>query len=120
MPIDYLRKRAQSFGYAFNGLFHLFRTQPHARVHLVVLMGVVALGVLSDLERWEWASVILVSVLVLSLEALNTALESLTDLVSPEYHRLAGIAKDCAAAAVLIAAIGAVVIGAIVFLPRLR
>lgn len=119
MPIDYLRRRAQSFGYAFKGLAHLFRTQPHARIHLFVLIVVVALGLLSKLERWEWASVILVSALVLSLEAANTALESLTDLVSPEHHRLAGIAKDCAAAAVLIAAFGAVAVGGIVFLPRL-
>jgi diacylglycerol kinase len=67
----------------------------------------------------EWVALVICIVLVLALEAVNTALEYLTDLVSPEYHPLAGKAKDVAAAAVLIAAIGAVWVGILIFMPYL-
>ena len=67
----------------------------------------------------EWVAISICIALVLALEALNTALEYLTDLVSPEYHPLAGKAKDAAAAAVLLVALGAIVVGLIVFIPHL-
>ena len=82
-------------------------------------MVVTAAGWYFQITRQEWLALVLAMTLVLALEAVNTAIEYLTDLVSPEYHPLAGKAKDVAAAAVLIAAIGAVVVGAIVFLPRI-
>ena len=76
-------------------------------------------GLFFDISALEWVAVSLCIALVLALEALNTALEYLTDLVSPEHHPLAGKAKDAAAAAVLIGAAGAAITGFIIFLPKI-
>ncbi|MEQ1745623.1 MAG: diacylglycerol kinase family protein [Saprospiraceae bacterium] len=107
-----------SFRYALHGLADLFRTQPNARFHLVASVAVVAAGFWLEISRLEWIAVVLCMALVIALEAINTALEYLTDVVSPDYHPLAGKAKDVAAAAVLVAAVGAAVVGGLVFLPK--
>lgn len=80
---------------------------------------VLAAGLWLRLSRMEWALVTLCIALVLALEAVNTALEYLTDLVSPHYHPLAGKAKDVAAGAVLLGALGAVVTGLLIFGPKI-
>lgn len=114
-----LHKRIASFRYAFQGLSDLFRSQPNARIHLLAAAVAVTLGFYCGISRMEWVAISICIALVLALEALNTALEYLTDLVSPEYHPLAGKAKDAAAAAVLLVALGAIVVGLIVFIPHL-
>jgi len=114
-----LKKRAASFQYAFQGLIDLFKTQPNARIHLLATMLVVSAGFYFQISRTEWMAVSLCIALVISLEAANTALEYLTNLVSPAYHPLAGKAKDAAAAAVLVAAISAVTVGTMIFLPHI-
>jgi diacylglycerol kinase len=114
-----LRKRIESFGYAFKGIATLFTTQINARIHAVVLTFVVLAGFYFKIERTEWLVITLVAALVLSAEAMNTAVEFVVDLVSPDYHPLAGKAKDVAAAAVLLAAFGAIIVGLIVFLPKI-
>lgn len=110
---------ADSFGHAFRGMLLLLRTQRNARVHTAALLVVVAAGFAVGLSSLEWALVALASALVFSTEALNTAVEKLADRVSPEKHPLVRDAKDLAAAAVLISAIGAAVLGALVFVPAL-
>ena len=97
----------------------MIRTQPNARIHLAAAAAVAAAGAYFGLSRLEWAVVALCVVVVFGLEAVNTALEYLTDLVSPQRHPLAGKAKDVAAAAVLIAAIGAITAGLLIFLPKI-
>ena len=114
-----LSKRLNSFRFAFQGLFDLFKSQPNARIHLIALTLVIATGFFVRLSNLEWSLVVICIALVLSMEAVNTALEYLTDLVSPDHHPLAGKAKDVAAAAVLIAAIAAATVGAILFIPKL-
>ncbi len=114
-----LRRRVDSFRYAFRGLADLFQSQPNARIHLFVAGTVVAGGWGLHISRLEWGALVLCMALVIALEAVNTAIEYLTDLVSPEFHPLAGKVKDVAAAAVLVGAFGAVVVGLIVFLPKL-
>jgi diacylglycerol kinase len=114
-----LKKRLRSFRYAFQGLADLFRSQPNARIHAAAAAAAISLGAHFQISRSEWAVVSLCIALVLSLEALNTAIEHLTDLVSPDYHPLAGRAKDVAAAAVLIGAIGAAVAGGLIFFPKI-
>lgn len=114
-----LRKRLNSFRYAFRGLGLLFMTQANARIHLIVLIAVIAAGIALDVSTIEWLFLISAIGAVLTAEALNTALEFLTDLVSPGYHELAGKAKDVAAAAVLITACTAACTGLIIFLPKL-
>jgi diacylglycerol kinase len=111
--------RLQTFAYALHGLAHLVRTQPNARVHLLAAALVCAAGVYFGLSRGEWLGVTVAIVLVWSAEAFNTALECLADALHPERHPGIGRAKDVAAAAVLIAALGAVVIGMLVFVPHL-
>ena len=97
----------------------LFRTQANVRIHLAIAVLAVLAGFWLGLSRLEWVAVVLCIALVPALEAVNTALEFLTDLVSPEIHPLAGKAKDVAAAAVLLAAIGGAAVGLIVFLLKL-
>lgn len=113
-----LSKRIDSFRYACKGLAELFVSQVNARIHLAAAVVVTVCGFRFHISKMEWIAVVLCIALVMSLEAINTALEYLTDLVSPEYHPLAGKAKDVAAAAVLIAAAGAVVVGLIIFTPK--
>lgn len=114
-----LIKRLQSFGFAFKGLKTLFQTQVNARIHAVAMVFVTVLGFYFKISASEWCSVIFAFALVLSAEALNTAVEFVVDLVSPQYNPLAGKAKDVAAAAVLITAMGAVAVGIIIFLPKI-
>ena len=112
-----LVRRLKSFVYALHGLDHLVRTQPNARVHLLATGLVCGAGMYCGLGRAEWLWLIVAMVLVWSAEAFNTALEQLADAVHPERHPGIGRAKDAAAAAVLIAALGAAIIGVLVFLP---
>ncbi|MBC6699965.1 diacylglycerol kinase family protein [Hymenobacter sp. BT190] len=114
-----LRRRAASFGYAFRGIAAALRSEVHLQFHAVATGAVLALGWYMGLARWEWALVALAVGLVWSLELLNTAVEAVVNLVSPEYHPLAGRAKDVAAGAVLAGAIAAVAVGGLVFGPRL-
>lgn len=114
-----LIKRLNSFRYALAGIADLLGSQPNARIHLLATALVIAAGLYFGLSKNEWCLVVLAIASVFAAEAFNTALEHLTDLVSPDYHPLAGKAKDVAAGAVLFAAIGAAVVGVLVFLPKI-
>ncbi|MCS7178683.1 MAG: diacylglycerol kinase family protein [Anaerolineae bacterium] len=108
-----------AFGHAFAGLFHAFRTQRNIPIHLTIAAGVMALGLWLDLSRMEWAILALTIGIVLSAELLNSSLETVVDMVSPEYHPMAKRAKDIAAGAVLLTAIVAVVVGLLILGPPL-
>lgn len=112
-------RRLKSFAYALQGMAFLVRTEPNARVHLLATILVCAAGVYFSLSRADWLWIVAAIVLVWSAEAFNTALEQLADALHPERHPGIGRAKDAAAAAVLIAALGAAVIGGVVFMPHL-
>jgi diacylglycerol kinase (ATP) len=114
-----IHARGQSFSHAFRGLRFMLRTQHNAWIHAVATIAVCILGAGLQISRIEWCLVIMCMMAVWTAEAFNTALECLTDLVSPGQHPLAGKAKDIAAAAVLIAAFSAASVGAIVFIPRI-
>lgn len=107
------------FKAAFNGVFELFRHEKHARLHLVALLVVFILGYLCNLTTHEWTAVLLAAGLVITSEALNTALEKLCDYIQPEHHHEIGRVKDLAAGAVLIASLTALVVGCLVFIPYL-
>jgi diacylglycerol kinase len=111
--------RLRSFGYAFSGIGTLIRSQPNARVHAAATAIVMAGGFLLGLSRLEWCVVVLTVAAVWTAEALNTALECLADAASPEFHPLVKKAKDVAAGGVLVTALGSVVVGLLVFGPRL-
>lgn len=110
----------RSFGYAFRGLGAMLATQANARIHAAATVIVVGAGWWFALSLLEWCAVVLAIGVVWTAEAFNTALEALVDLASPETHPLAGRAKDVAAGAVLCASIGAGIVGAIIFLPKLE
>jgi diacylglycerol kinase (ATP) len=111
--------RLKSLAHALRGVDHIVRTQPNARLHLLAAVLVCAAGVYFGLGRAEWLWISLAIALVWSAEAFNTALEQLADVLHPAQHAGIGRAKDVAAAAVLIAALGAAIIGLLVFVPHL-
>ena len=111
--------RVASFGHALRGIKLLLASQVNARLHLLAAMLVVVLGAWLGISAFEWALLSAVIGLVLCAEALNTGIEIVVDLVSPQWHRLARDAKDVAAAGVLLASLGALGTGAWIFLPRL-
>ena len=117
--MGYTRKRIFAFKNAFAGLFVFFKRGEHAKLHLIATLLVVLLGWFFNISKTDWVLSLLCIALVLSVEAVNSALEYLVDLASPNFHPLAKKSKDIAAAAVLIAAIFALIIGLIIFLPYL-
>jgi diacylglycerol kinase (ATP) len=109
-----------SFKYAWSGIVYAFQTQRNFRVHVIVGTLAICLGVFLHLSPVEMAVIGLTIGLVLVMELLNTAIESVVDLtVKQAYHELAKIAKDCAAAAVLVSALAAVLVAGILLLPPL-
>jgi diacylglycerol kinase len=114
-----LKKRAKSFSYAITGIGILLKTQHNAWIHVLATVGVVVSGFFFGVSRVEWALLIVAMVMVWLAEALNTSVEFLADFVCKEQHPLIGKAKDVAAGGVLIAAIGAAIIGILVFAPYL-
>ena len=112
-----LHDRMNSFSNAFRGIRVLVVTQHNAWLHALATLIVCVAGVVFGITNVEWCVLVFCFVAVWTTEAMNTALELLTDLISPDFHPLAGKAKDVAAGAVLIAAIGSTIIGAIVFVP---
>ncbi len=113
-----LRRRAASFGHALRGVSAALRSEVHLQLHAVATVVVGGLGAYFGLSGLEWALVALAVASVWAAELFNTAIETLTNLVSPGYHPLAGRAKDVAAGAVLLAALGALVVGGLVFGPK--
>jgi diacylglycerol kinase (ATP) len=112
------KKRIRSFYYAFKGLADVVRSQANMRIHLFSAATALFAAWFFNISPGEWLALVLVIGLVLSAEAMNTAIEYLTDLISPTQHPLAGKAKDAAAAAVLLCAFIALVVGSIIFIPH--
>ncbi|MCX7765367.1 MAG: diacylglycerol kinase family protein [Candidatus Sumerlaeia bacterium] len=109
------RSRLISFKYAIRGVWIMLKSQQNARIHLLATLVVLGLGFYFRLKLAEWCWIILAISIVWIAEALNTALEFLTDVASPEFHPLAEKAKDVSAGAVLISALAALSIGIIIF-----
>lgn len=112
-----LHKRLKSFAYAWKGVCSFLSKEHNAWIHCTAIIGVTIAGFLFGITRTEWLVILLCFAMVLAAEAFNTAIERLVDLASPDYHPLAGEAKDIAAGAVLICAAGAAIIGLVIFVP---
>ena len=110
---------ARSFSFAFQGLGYMLRTQRNARIEVAIGAIACGLGAWFRITRIEWCVLVLTIACVLILEGLNTAIEAAVDLASPEVQPLAKTAKDVAAGMVLIAAIASVIVGGLIFGPRL-
>lgn len=112
------KKRAKSFVYAFAGIKELIKKEHNAWIHCFATICVIVCGIFFNISRMEWIAVSICIGMVLMAEAFNSAIERLTDIVSPEYNKKAGKVKDLAAGAVLLAAIGAATVGLIIFVPK--
>ncbi|MCE5209451.1 MAG: diacylglycerol kinase family protein [Chloroflexi bacterium] len=115
----FFRKRQKSFRYAFSGIAFVLKTQKNAWIHLFFTVLVITVGLLLKLSNIQWTALILCFGLVWLAEFINTAVEVVVDLVSPEFHPLARKCKDVAAGAVLIAAICSIIIGLLILAPAL-
>jgi diacylglycerol kinase (ATP) len=111
--------RLRSVRCALCGIRVMLASQHNAWIHAVATLAAVALGAALSISAAEWCWIVLAIVSAWTAEALNTAIEFLTDVASPGFHPVAGKAKDVAAGAVLIAVAGSVAIGGIVFVPHL-
>jgi diacylglycerol kinase (ATP) len=109
--------RLRSFVYAGRGIRTMLISQHNAWIHAAATVLVATCGAAFGISRLEWCVVVLATVAVWTAEALNTAFEFLCDVASPEFHPLVEKAKDVAAGAVLLSAMGAAAVGAMVFVP---
>ena len=113
------RKRGKAFKYAWQGFKALVRYEHNARLHLVAAAVAVVAGIFFRIAPWEWCAVAVCIGAVISAEALNSAVEALADRITTERDPMIGRAKDLGATAVTLLALTAVVVGAIIFVPRL-
>lgn len=109
---------SKSFGYAFEGIFTCIREERNMKIHCCMVLFVILAGAVLGLSVAEWCISLILFGLVTALELVNTAIEAVVDLVTEEQKPLAGLAKDAAAGAVLIAAIMAAVVGLLIFVPK--
>lgn len=116
---EFILSRIRSFRYAFQGWGYVLRTQRNAWIHSTIATAVFIVGLWLQLPARDWAVIILTAALVFSAEFINTAIEAVVDLATEEHHPLAKIGKDVGAAAVLVAALAAVLIGLLILGPPL-
>jgi diacylglycerol kinase len=114
-----LQERLASIRNGFRGWDHALRTQQNARIHAVITALVLVLGLWVGLPTRDWSIIIVTAAIVFAAEFLNTAVELVVDLVSPQKHPLARAAKDVGAAAVLVTALAAILIGLLILGPPL-
>ena len=118
-PRQEYKKLINSFKYAIEGIISSFKTERNMKIHVLAMIVVIALGLFFKLNKVEWCFIIIAIASVISAELFNTAIETVVDMVSPERNPKAKLAKDIAAGAVLVVAIGAAIIGFIIFEPQI-
>lgn len=116
---EFIRLRIASFRYAVQGWAYVLRTQRNAWIHSLIATLVFFLGLWLGLSLQDWAIIVLTAALVFSAEFTNTAIEAVVDLATEEHHPLAKVGKDVGAAAVLVAALAAVLVGLLILGPPL-
>lgn len=117
--VEKSKKLINSFKYAIEGIWKSFKTERNMKIHIFVMILVIIAGVILKINKYEWIACILCFAIVISGELFNTAIETVVDMVMPYKNDKAKIAKDIAAGAVLTLAIGAAVIGVIIFVPKI-
>lgn len=109
----------KSFGYAIEGTIYSYRKGTHFKMHVAAAIVVILMGFFYSISTTEWLVLILTISSVISAETMNTAVEEACDVLHPEHHPGAKLAKHCAAGAVLILSITAILIGLIIFIPKI-
>lgn len=115
--MDYNKSISKSFGHALEGFLHTLKHNRNLRIHLIVAIFVVILSIFFRINKYEMSILGVVILLVISSEMINTAIEEMVNLITQEHRREAKIAKDVAAGMVLVAAVGSVIIGLLIFTP---
>jgi len=114
-----LKSRLKSFRFALNGLWLMLKNEHNSRIHLLAGIFALTLGIILKLNYSEWCLLLIVICIVFLTELLNTSLESLADLIDPEWNEKIREAKDYSAAAVMISALVSIVVGCLIFIPKL-
>ena len=115
----FLQKQARSFRNAFRGIVVAIQQETHCKIHLLATIAVIVLGILLHIALNEWIVIFICIAMVWCLELINTAIENIVDMVSPESQERARNIKDIAAGAVLFAAICSVIIACLIFIPKI-
>ncbi|MEN2465012.1 diacylglycerol kinase family protein [Ornithinibacillus sp. FSL M8-0202] len=113
------KRKSIGFTYALNGLKEVFQSEHNFRLHMLSIVLVVIAGCYFDIDTIEWLAVIIVMGLVVTTEMVNTAIEEIINYVKPEIHPAAKKIKDIAAGAVLIASLTALIVGVVIFIPKI-
>jgi len=111
--------RIKSIGYAFKGVYYLIATEASIKVQFAIGIIMTIAGFYFELSIIEWIIQILVIALIMAFEGMNTAIEEIADFIHPEFHKKIGLIKDISAGAVFIFAIAAIIIGLIIYLPKI-
>lgn len=115
----FFKHQLLSFSYALEGIIYSFKKGTHFKIHILTAILVTILGVIYRINTIEWLVIILISSSVIAAETINTAIEEACDVMHPEHHPGARLAKHCAAGGVLILSIAAIIIGLIIFTPKI-
>ena len=116
---SFIKHQLVSFSYAIEGIVYSYKKGTHFKIHIIAAVIVVILGFVYSISSLEWLIVVLISSSVIAAEAINTAIEETCDVLHPEHHPGAKLAKHCAAGGVLILSMAALIIGAIIFIPKI-
>lgn len=114
-----IKKVIYSFKYAMEGIIASFKSEKNMKIHVLAMLVVIIIGFILRLNLIEWCICIILFALVISGELFNTAIETIVDMVMPEKNDMAKLAKDVSAGAVFVLAIAAVVIGMVIFIPKI-
>lgn len=116
---SYFVNRLKSVAFAFNGAWLLLKTEPSIKIQVFIGITMTLIGFLVDLSTTEWILQTLTIGIIIALEGLNTAIEEMADFIHPEYHPKIGLIKDLAAGAVFIFALVALIVGGIIYFPKI-
>lgn len=114
-----IKDRLKSFIYAYRGIIVAVKTQHNLQIHIIAMLICIFFGLILKINQTEWILLILFFALVIAMEIINSAIELLTDIASPQFNNKAANVKDMAAGAVLISAIAAFISGIIIFVPKI-
>ena len=114
-----MKKIRNSFKYAIEGIWTSFKTERTMKIHIFIMILVIIAGIILKINKSEWIICIILFAIVIGSELFNTSIETIVDMVMPEKNEKAKIAKDVSAGAVLVVAIGAAIIGLVIFVPRI-
>lgn len=113
------KKLINSFKYAIEGIVSSFKTERNMKIHIFIMILVIIAGIILKISALDWIILVIMFALVISAELFNTTFETVVDMITKERNEKAKLAKDIAAGAVLVLAIGSIIVGLIIFIPKI-